>query len=275
MNCSYCYLQSYINSPVSQIYTNIEQALDELDQISRDNPSMAFRVGTGETIDSLSHDDITLYSARLVEFFSHHPKLTCEFKTKTCNIKNFVNKNHAQNVVVSFSINPSIIVQSEEKGTASLDQRLSAARLARDKGFPVAFHIDPMIYIPDWQIHYSALAENVADMFKPSEVKWISLGALRYPPAMKNILRERIDQKSLTLQSELFLSDDGKLRYDQGLRNKMFGHVTAQFRKHDSKYPIFLCMESPESWLGTFEATPRSIETVADLFKPLKIGLDS
>ena len=30
MNCSYCYLQSFINSPIMSIYSNLDQALSEL-----------------------------------------------------------------------------------------------------------------------------------------------------------------------------------------------------------------------------------------------------
>ncbi len=273
MNCSYCYLQSYINSPLSQIYTNIDDALAELDEISIRYPHSPFRVGTGETIDSLTHDDLTLYSAKLLGWFRNHPKLTCEFKTKSSNIKNFVNLKHAGNVVVSFSVNPQRIVQAEEHGTASLPSRLLAAKVARDNGFPVAFHIDPMIYTDDWEKNYFDLVDEISTQFKPKDVKWISLGALRYPPSMKHMLRERFGGKTASLNGELFLSDDGKLRYDLGLRTKMFNFVISEFRKRDIKYPVFLCMEAPESWLGTFEKTPRNVETISNLFKPMAAPL--
>lgn len=269
MNCSYCYLQSYINSPLSQIYTNIDDALSELDEISLRYPTSPFRVGTGETIDSLTFDDLTLYSAKLVEWFRGHPKLTCEFKTKSCNIKNFINLKHSGNVVVSFSVNPHKIVETEEHETASLSRRLRAAQESRDHGFPVAFHIDPMIYTEDWKKNYFDLVNEITSLFKSNEVRWISLGALRYPPSMKNILRERFGGSTSSLAGELFLSDDGKLRYDLGLRTKMFNFVMGEFKKRDPKYPVFLCMEAPESWLGSFETTPRNVENISNLFKPL------
>ena len=269
MNCSYCYLQSYINSPLSQIYTNIDEALIELDGLVARNPRSTFRVGTGETIDSLSLDDLTHYSAILVEWFSRHPQLTCEFKTKSDNVKNFIDLKHAGNVVVSFSVNPAIIVDTEEHRTASLDSRLAAASLARDKGFPVAFHIDPMIYFDQWEKHYEELVNRLCDQFSADQIKWVSLGALRYPPDMKHILRQRFGAQTKSLLGELFLSSDGKLRYDQTLRNKMFQRVVEEFRKRDRRYPVFLCMESPESWLGTFDRTPRQVESVANLFKPI------
>jgi spore photoproduct lyase len=269
MNCSYCYLQSYVNSPISQIYTNIDGALKELEEITTRMPNAPFRVGTGETIDSLSLDDLTLYSATLVEWFAKHPKITCEFKTKSNNVKNFVNLPHAGNVVVSFSINPAAIVQAEEHRTARLHERLAAARACADKGYPVAFHIDPMIFVEDWERLYGELVHQVCDGFTPREVKWISVGALRYPPEMKSILRERFGAATAALTGELFLSDDRKLRYDQALRSRMFSHVVETFKSRDKSYPVFLCMEAPESWLSTYQSTPRQVESVSELFKPI------
>lgn len=275
MNCSYCYLQSYVNSPISQIYSNIEDALGELEAIAIKYPDAPFRVGTGETIDSLSLDDLTLYSKDLVEWFRGYPKLTCEFKTKSDNVKNFVHLNHSENVVVSFSVNPQEIVDQEEHRTASLDNRLKAARLCADNGYPVAFHIDPMIYTPQWKEQYGQLVDNIADLFGPKELKWVSVGALRYLPEMKHMLRERFGGETLSLKGEMFPGEDGKLRYDGTLRTRMFQHVIQKFRKIDPKYPVFLCMETPESWLSTYESTPRQVGEVKDLFQPIKAPLDS
>lgn len=266
MNCSYCYLQSYINQPVSQIYTNIDSAFQEMDGLR----GSGVRVGTGETIDSLSLDDISLYSKSLVEWFAKRPEMTVEFKTKSNNIKNFVNLPHAGNVVVSFSINPQMIVESEEHGTASVLKRLLAAHECAENDFPVAFHIDPMIYVPSWRSHYAQLVDQVCSLFRPEQIKWISLGALRYPPEMKHILRDRFGGDTLSLRAELHLSRDGKLRYDQHLRSEMFDFVLSEFKKRGD-YPAFLCMEQSEVWLNTFKATPRQVPAVSELFAPVMI----
>lgn len=115
MNCSYCYLQSYLNSPITKIFTNINQALDELDTIATSLPDQPFRVGTGEIIDSLSLDEITLYSNKLINFFNKYPKWILEFKTKSDKVDQFVNLSHAGNTVVSWSINPGYIIAREEQ----------------------------------------------------------------------------------------------------------------------------------------------------------------
>ena len=73
MDCSYCYLQSFINFPAVIIYTNIEKALRELDELQKTHYKTYTRIGTGEQTDSLSLDDISLYSRKLVEYFRACP----------------------------------------------------------------------------------------------------------------------------------------------------------------------------------------------------------
>ena len=90
MNCSYCYLQSYLNSRATKIFTNIDDALNELREMASLHCDQPFRVGTGEVIDSLSLDSITLYSRQLIEFMNQYPKWTLEFKTKSNQVDQFL-----------------------------------------------------------------------------------------------------------------------------------------------------------------------------------------
>ena len=259
MDCSYCYLQNFINFPYVVIYTNIESALAELSSLSNDMVHQPLRVGTGEITDSLSLDDLTLYSARLVDYFQQRPHWTLEFKTKSANVKNFIHKGPVKNVIVSWSLNPQYIIEKEEHGTAALDARLLAARQCKDHGFSVAFHLDPLIYHHEWKNHYMDLVRRIQCLFHPEELAHISLGALRFQPEQRHIMRERFGMKSLVTQGEYFKSADGKLRYSNQIRQEMFRFIIRQFQEKSSpsgKWNIFLCMENKENWLSTMGHTP-------------------
>ncbi len=262
MDCSYCYLQSLINFPFVTIYTNIESALNELSETALKGHKL--RVGTGELTDSLSLDDISRHSVRLVKYFKLRPHWTLEFKTKSANVKNFLHQEHAGNVIVSWSLSPQYIIKKEEHGTASLNDRLHAARLCRDKKFPVAFHIDPVIYHKGWKESYSDLIHKITFLFQLKEVSHISLGALRFQPEQRHIMRERFGMQSLVTTGEYFKSKDGKLRYDQELRQEMFRFIFTQFKKLN--WNIFLCMEERESWLATAGNLPLKMEQTKNLF---------
>lgn len=269
MNCSYCYLQSYLNSPVMKIYSNLDHALAELKDMADANPEAPFRVGTGEVIDSLSLDPLTLYSRELISFFKNYPKWTLEFKTKSAEVEQFLDVAHAGNVVVSWSINPRLVIEREEHGTARFEERMQAARKCVDAGFQIAFHIDPMIWHPEWRESYAELASEIALRFTPREVNVISVGALRFQPEQKTMMRERFGMKSLVTSAEVFMSEGGKMRYDLRLRQEMFHFMISQLKSHNPAWRIFLCMETPESWISSFESHPMQIDGLKDLFRPL------
>lgn len=269
MNCSYCYLQSFINTSMLTIYSNIDDAILELKEMYAAAPNKAVRVGTGETIDSLSLDPLTLYSKKLIGAFREMPNWKLEFKSKSRFIEQFIETPHVGNVIVSWSINPQEIISSEEHGTASLEERLSAAETAVSKGFQVSFHIDPMIWHPNWKQNYIELAEQIHRRFLPSQVLTISVGGLRFQTEQRHIMRERFGMKSYVTQAEVFKGHDGKLRYDLDLRNEMFDTLISRFRSLDSKWRVFLCMESPETWVSNFSAHPMRVEGLKEIFEPI------
>lgn len=271
MNCSYCYLQSYINTPLMTIYSNIDQALEELRQISLSYPNQNFRVGTGETTDSLSLDDLTLYSRKLISFFSEIPQWKLEFKTKSSKVDQFLDMKHAGNVICSWSLNPKYIIEREEHETASLGERLIAAEKCRQKGYSISFHVDPMIYHPEWRDNYAELVSQITKRFSSQDVIYITVGALRFQPSQRHIMRDRFGMESLVTQAELFQSYDGKMRYDINIRNEMFEFLKHSFKQHNPRWKISLCMEVPETWSATMSSTPRKIKEIEDLFVPIKI----
>jgi spore photoproduct lyase len=266
MDCSYCYLQSFLNTPALTIYSNLDQAIEELKDLYKEMGDKRVRVGTGETVDSLSLDDLTLFSHRLIDFFNQAPNWQLEFKTKSAKVDQFLHKKHAGNVVVSWSINPQNVIEAEEHRTASLTERLEAARRCVDKGFQISFHIDPMIWHEDWRQSYSLLVKEITERFVPESFPYLSVGALRFQPEQRHLMRERFGMSSMVTSAEMFKGPDGKLRYHQALRTEMFQHLLGQFKQHSSRWNIFMCMESPETWLSTTGGLPKADQGLRPLF---------
>jgi spore photoproduct lyase len=270
MNCSYCYLQSFINTPIMTIYSNLDQALNELDEMTSQFNGLSFRVGTGEVIDSLSLDPLTLYSHDLISFFKERPHLTLEFKTKSNLVDQFLDQSHAGNVIVSWSVNPELVIEKEEHLTASLKNRLEAAEKCLEKKFKISFHVDPVIWHPEWRESYSSLVDEITKRFNPEDIPYLSLGALRFQTEQRWMMKERFDLDSFVNQAEVFEGPDKKLRYDHNLRNEMFQFIIKRFKDNNPKWNIFLCMETPETWLSTFESMPKKVSGLENLFESRK-----
>jgi spore photoproduct lyase len=219
----------------------------------------------------LSLDPLTNYSQTLVDFFRDKPGWNLEFKTKSAYVENLLAIPASSNVIVSWSINPQYIVENEEHGTASLQARIESAKKCLQHGYQIAFHIDPVIWHTDWKENYLQLAETLHANFRPQDLPYISLGALRFQSEQRDIMRERFGMNSWVTRAEMFKSSSGKMRYDQSLREEMFQTIMKKFKDLDPRWKIFLCMETPETWINSTGQLPYRQENIRSLFKPLLI----
>ncbi len=254
-DCTYCYLQSYVNAPYLTVYANVEQLFDELGTFFHAHPQQLVRIGSGEFSDSLSLDPLTGFSRLLVPFVRQFPNVLFEFKTKSDLIDGLLDLDPAGRVMVSWSINPEPVVQREEHKTASLAARLQAARRCRAAGYKIGLHFDPLLYYPGWEADYEPFVEQVFNTVAPGDITYMSLGSLRFPPALKDVVRERFP-KSRLMYAELVPGADGKMRYFKPLRTEMYTKMLSWIRRHTADTGLYLCMESQEIWQKVFGYAP-------------------
>lgn len=237
-DCTYCYLQEYVNIPGIILPANIDNFFDNFPGYKH----QGMRIGTGEFSDSLMLDEITEYSLSLIAFFSKHPEVNFEFKTKSTNVKNILKARHSGNIVISWSLNPQKIIDKNEFFTASLKERLNAAGECVKAGYKVGFHFDPMFYFDGWQDEYQKVIAAIFEKIKPKDISWISLGTFRFKPGLKEIIEQRFPQNTI-LDEELLIGYDGKLRYPYMLRRIIYKFLLQEFSKHAKNLPTYLCME--------------------------------
>ncbi|MFN4132616.1 MAG: hypothetical protein ACK4GE_06020, partial [Caldimicrobium sp.] len=96
LDCSYCILQLYLNSPGLKIWGNlIEIGFEELKNFLklRKQQKKVVRIGTGEFTDSLALENITHISERLIHFWEEEdPFGILELKTKVALKEDFFKK---------------------------------------------------------------------------------------------------------------------------------------------------------------------------------------
>jgi spore photoproduct lyase len=254
-DCTYCYLQSYVNAPYLTVYANVEQLFDELGMFLRTQPQQLVRIGSGEFSDSLSLDPLTGLSRLLVPFLRQFPNVLFEFKTKSDLVDDLLELDPAGKVMVSWSINPEPVVQREEHKTASLAARLRAAQRCRAAGYKIGLHFDPLLYYPGWEADYEPFVAQVFSTIPPGEVTYMSMGSLRFPPALKDVVRQRFP-KSRLMYAELVPGADGKMRYFKPLRTAMYTKMLSWIRRYTADTGLYLCMESQEIWHKVFGHAP-------------------
>jgi len=246
-DCSYCVLQGYLTDPALIIATNIEDYLDEIGATLRAQPGSVFRIGTGELADSLALDAITHYTKRIVPFFASLPNSVLELKTKSAEIANLEGLDHGGHTVVSWSLNSRTIRDSEEKLTASIEGRLAAAEQCAKWGYRLGFHFDPLVYYPGWEEGYREAVRELFGRISPENIAWISLGALRFTPRLREIIIRRRPESRLAY-GEFVPGHHGKLRYFRPLREEMYRKMLEWIRAQAPSVFVYLCMESRLVW---------------------------
>jgi len=243
-DCSYCFLQQYSNFPGIILPANIEDFFSSFNKFSK-NLKKPIRIGTGEFCDSLALDDITEYSKALIPYFKDKNVLF-ELKTKSNNIANLLTLKPSTNIIVSWSLSPAPVAKMEEKGGASLEERLNAAAKVQNTGYRIGFHFDPIIHLKGWQQLYGEVIDKLySNLKKP--FAWISLGTLRSNRRLKTIAELRFPQSDI-FYGELLLGEDKKLRYPRFIKEEIYQKIVGKIRQYDKKTPIYLCMEDKQTW---------------------------
>jgi spore photoproduct lyase len=256
MDCSYCYLQEYLgDNKALKVFSNVDDLIAEADELLSKHRGFFFRIGTGEITDSLALEPYIGFAREVIPFFAEQKNVLLELKTKSDFVDGLLDLDPKQRVVVSWSMNPQRVIDQYEHGTASLNERLRAARRCQEAGYRLGFHFDPMIEYPGWTEDYEAMVCQLFAAVDWRTISWVSIGVLRSTRGLKRIIRERFPATQL-LSGEQVICSDGKLRYFQPLRVSMYRHMVGWIRRAAPTVRIYLCMESTEVWQQVFGYAP-------------------
>lgn len=260
-DCTYCILQSYLaNNPFMTVYVNIDEILTHVGAKLASEPDKKFRVGTGELSDSLAIDPLTEYSRMLIPFFALQPNAILELKTKTANVDQLLDLKHNGHTVIAWSVNPPEIIAAEEKGTATLDERLAAAQKCIKAGYKVAFHLDPIIRYPGWEDGYKELIKTIGEAVPKDRIAWTSMGTLRFPPDLKSIATKRFPQSKIFYDE--FVQTNGKMRYFRPIRTEVYKKILEWVRPMNGDNPLYFCMETETVWKNLIANPPADNEAL-------------
>ncbi len=265
-DCTYCFLQNYLNDGTINIVGDIDALMAEVREKIEREPWRLFRIGTWELGDSLALEKGTGQASRLILEFSVLKNAVLELKTKSDCVDSILHLDHHQRTVVSWSLNTEYVINKEEHRTAPLEKRLEAMHKVSEAGYLVGAHFDPMIIHEGGKEGYKKLIRLVFEAAPPERFAWISIGSLRFNPEMKKKMEINYPESNVT-SSEMVLGDDGKMRYVKPLRLKLYHVLYKTLRKYvGSDHLIYFCMERWDIWNKIMGYHPESFRHLDYLF---------
>jgi spore photoproduct lyase len=246
--CTYCYLAFVYRKYASFIKMNInyDTMFKQIRKtLARTEGKICFNMG--EMLDSLALDHITNLTTMLIPFFSGFSRAYLMLLTKSKNVDNLLAIEPNGQTVVSWTLNSQQMIETFELGTASLDERIGAARLCQKYGYRIRFRIDPGILYPGGQAGYADLIQKTLAVTKPEN---ITLGMLRFLPGHFRLAAAAYGNRIQKLNGHKFVkgASDGKLRYLPRERIEFYNFLIDIIRSFDKNVSIGLCRETPEIW---------------------------
>ena len=245
-DCSYCSIQSFYNQNTITFDSDFANKIKNLNL----EQNKTYHIGTGQSSDSLMWGNREALLDTLFLFARENPNVILEFKTKSDNIKYFLENVVPKNILCTWSLNTTTIIENEEHLTASLDKRINAARNLADKGVKVGFHFHPIVEYENYLDEYGEVYKRVVSQFKPNEVALVSFGTLTFIKPVIKQLRSREFRTKITQIPHADAS--GKTSYPHTTKVEMFKHAYESFKAwHDNVF-FYLCMEEHEMWKESF-----------------------
>ena len=241
-DCSWCYLKGTLRfrptkaKPVFKDTNKIEvHTRSFLEQV--ESPEI---LNTGEIADSLMGEGLSEpFSKFIIPMFEAQSKHKVLFLTKSDNIKHLLEVDSHNQVIISFSLNADAVAQRWETGAPSVDRRMEAGRKLSEAGYEVRVRIDPIVPIPDWQVEYTRLIEQLFTSFVPER---ITLGSLR---GLQSTVNGSSDKSWVSYLEEK--SNWGKkVKFET--RRAAYQTIIDLLKKDYDYHQIALCKETVEMW---------------------------
>jgi len=174
-NCEYCYLKGMYPSANIVVFVNQEDMFKAIKSI------LPAYICVSYDTDLLSFEYLTGFVRNWMGFCKCHLGAEIELRTKSAAFKRIEDIPALSNVTLSWTLSPEFVISRFEKGTPSLNARLSNMQSAMDKGWNVRMCIDPVVKFKRWRDAYKEMAATVKNKIDINHLLDISIGAFRLP----------------------------------------------------------------------------------------------
>ena len=191
-DCRYCFLQGMFRSANYLLFVNYEDFIEEIKATANnhktdDKPCWFF---SGYDCDSLAYDPVSGFSNYFIDEFEKIPNSILELRTKSTQIRTLLNREPIDNVVVAYSLSPSIVAKNIEIGAPSLEKRIDAIVKLASKGWRIGLRFDPIIWNHDFQQQYAEMLLQIFSRIDASQLDSVTLGSFRLPKGFYKIMHK-------------------------------------------------------------------------------------
>ncbi len=257
--CHYCYLAGTPGvwfSPTVKIFLNLEEILAEVARTANQlTKPTAFYLGKLQ--DGLALEPLSGYARTMMPFFAQHPFARMIILTKSADVENLLNLDHARHTILSWTVNAPEVTHSFERNTPAVINRIEAMRRCAQAGYQVRAVVMPIIPVADWQDIYERFLSVLLESVPLSR---ITLGSICSYPQAQRLMELKLGKENVissllggltrfssdengTVPFVTSKSDDGRLRFCRSTREEVYRCMIECIRWERPDLEIGLCLE--------------------------------
>lgn len=200
--CQYCYLAATFElKPFVRLYVNLEEILAAAaDRIREQAPAVTLFEGAS-TSDPLALEHLGGSIAQCIQFFARQELGRFRFVTKFNMVDDLLHLDHGGHTRIRFSLNSAHVIRLFEQRTATLEERLAAARKVADAGYPLGIVLAPIMRHEGWMTGYTESLDRLQEALGPHAAGSITFEMIqhRFTPKAKRVILAAYPKNRLPL----------------------------------------------------------------------------
>lgn len=180
-DCRYCFLQGMYRSAHYVLFANYEDFVPELSQALERHRGEDVYFFSGYDCDSLALEPVTGFAEFWLPFFRQHGNAFVEFRTKSTQVRFFLDQEPLPNVILAFSFTPEEISRVLEHKVPTLQRRLDSMVKLQNMGWRIGLRFDPIMYTLAYRDLYRRLFACLFERLHKADLHSVSYGSFRMP----------------------------------------------------------------------------------------------
>ena len=242
--CSYCSFGGLLVSSV-----NAEEYCEHLDEVIRRHPwQTTYLLDDDADPPCLEPEHGVL--GKIIEHFGTLQNRYLIIHTKSWNTAWMRDLKHNGNTIIVWSVSGPAQSRLIEPKTGTTDQRILAARIAQEAGYPIRYKFKPIVPVKGWR---EDAAYAVAKAFEMTDPDVISLCVWMWHDVdemKKRLPADLLDPEYLKAaeESKEEMADTRSRPFPQWVRTEIYRHYLQEIRKWNTDVPVSLSTESFAIW---------------------------
>lgn len=244
--CKYC-----SGGKVAVIFANVEEFVErEVIPYSEANPWQKVFMFNSNLTDTLCFEPEYGMSALVAEYYASTPDQHYLIHTKSANVDFLLDLDHRGHTIALWSLTSETASRLVEPGSATMEERVEAARKCQEAGYNVRYKFKPIVPVRGWREECERMMALAFSETSPDNVGLCMLAWMSADEFDEIIDPELLDAEFVAAARDSVERMRGVSAgpFPHEARAEIYDFYLREIRRHDPDVPVFLCTETPAMW---------------------------